>query len=122
MITKINFMSSSYKPDSVSDFYQTNEPSTQANAYTMFYVGNSTTPIAPGNSNWDWCRIYVNNPYYDQLSSDELKQGVIGHEFGHVMGLDDNNSNQYSIMCQSSHGRKVTSPRLDDLQGINALY
>jgi len=122
LITKINFMSTSYKPASVSDFYKTTEPNTGANGYTLFYVGSSTTPISPFSSNWDWCRIYLNTTYYDALSTNELKQGVICHEFGHVMGLYENNSNPSSIMCQSAYGRSVTSPQLDDLQGINSMY
>lgn len=122
LVTKINFSSTTYKPSSVADFYHTNEPNVGANGYTLYYVGNSTNPINIGSSNWDWARIYINDPYYNQLATNELKQGVICHEFGHVMGLDENNSDPNTIMCQAGSGRVATSPQLDDLRGINAMY
>ena len=36
--------------------------------------------------------------------------------------LDENNTNRYSIMCQAAYGRSVSSPKYDDLAGINAKY
>lgn len=87
----------------------------------MFYVGNSTTPINPSYYNWDWTRIYLNWPYYNGYS-DSYKQGIIGHEFGHAMGLDENNWTQYSIMCQTAYGRAVTVPQYIDLDAINKRY
>lgn len=44
------------------------------------------------------------------------------HEIGHAFGLDHNNSNQYSIMCQMEFGRQVQSVQAVDNTALNGLY
>lgn len=123
LYTPIYFKHSSYKPDSEADFYSYYDTSDNANAYTDFYYGSSTSPINPYTMNWSWCRIHINDYFYNYSGySNNYKQGILAHEFGHVMGLDENNSNSNSIMCQTAYGRNVTTPQLDDLRGINAMY
>lgn len=79
--------------------------------------------VDPEESLWDYGVIYLNT--YSQLFpalADVTKQGVICHEMGHVFGLDHNNDNIYSIMCQLGSGRVVYTPGLADHYGINAMY
>jgi len=83
------------------------------NGYADFFW--YSTPVSPNYQNWGWCNIYYNTRYSGGV-------GTIAHEIGHTMGLDENNTNQYSVMCQASYGRLVNSPQYDDLAGINEKY
>lgn len=121
LATKIYLVHDTYKPDSQCDFYGTNEPNNYANGYTNFYMGSSTVTVDPDAQNWSWNRIYINWPFYNQKTTDALKQGVLGHELGHAMGLA-HSTDPNVIMCTDAGGRRVTTPQLDDLQGINHLY
>jgi len=47
---------------------------------------------------------------------------VTAYEFGHVLGLDENNSNKNSIMCQIGGGRKVNRPQKIDSEEVVELY
>lgn len=71
--------------------------------------------VKPNVEDWGWCTIYYNTNYTGG-------QATLAHEIGHTMGHNENNSNQYSIMCQAGSGRKVSVPQYDDLAGINAKY
>ncbi len=91
---------------------------TDVAAYVTFYYhmsANVITQVNPYSQNWDYCKMYANdfwNPTYDTFA----------HEFGHVLGLAENNSNPSSIMCQLVHGRVATSPSADDFEGLNHIY
>ena len=66
-------------------------------------------------SNWRHCEIYLNddqNPSYVNIT----------HEFGHVLGLGENNDDPYSIMCQESAGRVATKPAVVDIIALNRVY
>jgi len=70
---------------------------------------------------WGWGKITINT-YNTSSKSSWGKEGVIAHEMGHVFGLDENNSNPYTVMCQEGSGRAVNNAQAGDLRGINYLY
>ncbi len=70
-------------------------------AETTFYYGS--TQISPYARNWDNCKIRVNH-------AKTVTYSTLTHEFGHVLGLDENNSTPTSIMCQLAYGRTATAP------------
>jgi Matrixin len=76
--------------------------------------------ISPYNSNWAWCKVKLNTPVYDPLSSYN-EEGSCAHEMGHVMGLG-HTSVTSRVMCQLQDGRTVNAAQVDDANGINYLY
>ncbi len=84
-------------------------------ANTTFYVRSSSgllTQVDPNYDDWNFCTIRLNT-YYDSNYTTMI------HEFGHVMGLKDNNDNVNSIMCQVAHGRVATAPSTVDMIALN---
>lgn len=110
--TPISWRVTTTKSSGTVEFY-TYSDSDGANGYTNFW--RYSDPVSPFVQNWGWCQVYYNNNY-------NAGQATIAHEIGHTMGLDENNSNQYTIMCQEAYGRRVSTPQYDDLAGINAKY
>lgn len=95
------------------------------NAYTAFVDvrTNGDVYVDPTTSFWDYGEIYLNTNGAAFGGKDSNgKQGVIGHEMGHVFGLDHNDDNIYSIMCSDYKGRVVYTPGQADSDGINAMY
>lgn len=93
-------------------------------AETLHYDSNSKyfNPKATVK-NWVWTEIYINDDNFRKSSfSDEQAKGTIIHEMGHAFGLDHNNPNPYSIMCQTGAGRKVQRVQKTDSDAINRLY
>lgn len=109
--TPISWRQTTTKSSGTVEFY-TYSSLDDRNGYTSFWRYNDS--VNPNNENWGWCMIYYNNKY-------NAGQATVAHEIGHTMGLDENNTNAYTIMCQG-FARKVTTPQLGDLQGINAKY
>lgn len=79
---------------------------------TFFYSSNS---ISPTSSNWNMCKIKLNLNY-------NVQSDTIVHEFGHVFGLDENNDDPTSIMCQKGSGRTATVPSYSDIEVLNSMY
>lgn len=71
-------------------------------------------------TNWVYAEIYLNRNLLN--TSTDNTQGTIAHEMGHCFGLNENNGNIYSIMCQTGAGRAVYQVGADDNNGINAIY
>ena len=110
--TPISWRKTSTKANGTVEFYTYNE-NDKSNGYTNFWRYENS--IDPDKSNWGWCMVYYNNRY-------KAGQATIAHEIGHTMGLDENNSNPRTIMCQAAHDREVSRPQRDDLAGINKKY
>lgn len=91
-------------------------------AATTYYT-SSSNQLDPTSSNWFFAEIWFNSTEgtFPDLSS-TVKQGVTAHEMGHAFGLDEYNSNQYSIMCQDGAGRQVQVVQQCDNDTINYLY
>ena len=132
--THVWFIETTYKPNSVMDFYHGEffDRSLRINAGTAFYVSN--TQIDPSSQDYGWTRIYLNLPFFDSLSTSALvddgrgnlyyinrKKSVIAHEMSHVFGLD-HVSDIYSLMYPNGDLRKVDWPTQDEISGVNFLY
>ncbi len=104
-------------------------------AETNHFLGNGTN-INTGSqgipvSSWYYTEIYINNDEFllDSFSNAKA-QGTIYHEMGHAFGLKHNNTNEYSIMCQSGgeledgtqFSRQVETIQYTDNQAVVNLY
>lgn len=120
--TPISFRKTNTQSSSVMDLHAgtyKSYPWNGANGWTEFFrYGNSVNPFI---ENWGWGKITLNN-YNMSSKSSSQKKGVVAHEMGHVFGLDDNNTNTQTVMCQEIGGPAVTSAQKGDLKGINYLY
>ena len=110
--TPISWAQTSTKSNGTVEFYVYNESDGACGA-TYHYRYSSK--VNPTNENWGWCIVYYNSQY-------NVGKSVFAHEIGHTMGLNENNGDVNSIMCQYSHGRVARAPSYDDLSGINAMY
>ncbi|MCJ7689435.1 MAG: Matrixin [Clostridiaceae bacterium] len=119
--TPISFLKTSTQNSSVMDIYSANTypASSGISGFTQMYLYQNT--VNAFLSNWGWGKITINYPVYSASSVWEHNH-TIAHEMGHVMGLNENNSNTSSVMCQTSSGCTVSAPMLDDCNGINYLY
>ena len=110
--TPISWRQTTTKSSGTVEFY-TYSSSDNKNGYTSFWRYN--TQVSPNSQNWGWCIIYYNTNYTGG-------QATLAHEIGHTLGLNENNSNPDTVMCQMASGRRVSTPQLGDLQGINTKY
>ena len=91
-------------------------------AQTSFWT-YSIVQADPYSQDWYSGQIDLNHTKLSSSSvSDDVARGVMKHEIGHAFGLDHNNSNQYSIMCQMEFGRQVQSMQAVDNTALNGLY
>ena len=91
-------------------------------AETQHFDG-SDNRIYGAVKDWYYARIYINDDNFCQISfTNEQAQGTIIHEMGHAFGLNENYSNQNSIMCQLGNGRKVQRVQVVDNNAINRKY
>ncbi|MFE4711065.1 matrixin family metalloprotease [Paenibacillus sp. NPDC056722] len=83
---------------------------------------NATTSHHRVNfSSYDYMDEVKANRYWMGSMSAVQREGVFGHELGHVFGLG-HTTNTYTLMCTSLDGRQVVTPQLDDINGVNSLY
>ena len=114
--------------DLVMDIYSYSTSNSLANGSTTFFgtYYDNTSYIDPRESDWRWCQIklYGGNFDDDLLSSSNITfRSTVAHEMGHVFGLDENNSDSTSIMCQAyRRNRTVLGPNANDCIGINEIY
>lgn len=110
--------------DSAIDIYgySTNDNS---NGYTTFWIRENglTGDERQSTYNVDWLfnKVYLNSYYMSSMST-KLQQAVVAHEMGHCFGLNENNTNQQSIMCQSGSGRAVTTVQQVDHDAFNLKH
>lgn len=125
--TPIWFTPVEAKKYSVMDIYAYSSSNDQANGVTYFFLYYyDETPAIPSQNNWRWCKIalYGGN-FGNNLTTPTgiTFRSTTAHEMGHVFGLNENNGNHQSIMCQAFYRNpSVLGPIADDCNGINALY
>lgn len=114
-----------YITDSAMDIYSYNYPDGQ-NGGTSFIARTNVWSgdpyyVDPATQNWLFNEIYLND-YYLLPKSNNQRQATITHEMGHAFGLDENNGNQYSIMCQEGAGRQVYTVQQVDNNAFNRKH
>ena len=100
--------------NSAMDIFSYSDSTDGNNGYTYFFTanGNQVYPWLPF-SDYRYSSINLNNYNIStNPNSPNYVQSVVSHEMGHVFGLDENNNNTSSIMCQAGHGR------LADVRGV----
>ena len=103
---------------STVDIYSYNDSVSSTIAYTIFF--NKNNQQQNPSSNYWWNKIFLNNKYINDTSINH--NAVMAHEFGHVLGLGENNKNVNSIMCQTGAGRKVNKPQKVDSEEVVSIY
>lgn len=88
-------------------------------AETRFYNINSQQ-MSP-TTNYRFTQIYLNDSTMHNIGAERMK-GTIAHEIGHTLGLNENNGNVNSIMCQTGSGRAVQTVQQIDNSVIVNLY
>ena len=104
-----------------NDSYWTNQGYYDVLAETKHYY--SGVVIHPNSRNWSFTEIHINDDNF-RLSSftNDQAQGTMIHEMGHTLGLNENNDNPYSVMCQLGAGRIVQRVQECDNNAIKAKY
>ena len=91
------------------------------NGYTVHTLNRGS--VDPRHTSWDTADIVYNNTNgYIDSSKSYLVSAVIAHEIGHAFGLDENNANRNSIMCQWQAGRTAVSPTCNDIWSAICVY
>lgn len=103
-----------------SSFWTSQGKSAYTLATTAWYNG-SGNPVSPDTKNYYFTRIYINDTEMHNFTANNIK-GTIAHEIGHTLGLDHNNYNQYSIMCQTGSGRLVQTVQKTDNDAVVNFY
>lgn len=103
---------------STVDIYSYVDNNSTTTAYTTFFNSNNVSQSYIYDY-W-WNQILINDKYkYDYSLNHDA---VMAHEFGHVLGLNDNNNNVNSIMCQTGAGRAVNKPQYVDSEEVVSIY
>lgn len=122
----IKFVAASSNAGTMMDIYTKTNSFWSGNkplAETRHYDASSNHMKLNANrklsGNYLFTRIYLNDSTMHDLMASQMK-GTIAHEIGHTLGLDENNSNPNSIMCQTGSGRLVqTVQQIDNTTVVN---
>ena len=113
-------VSSNYATD--VDYYGLDmEDMYSADSIAETYYFGSTGIQASGTEPYYFSEIAINVDEFPYCSNFE-KIGTCAHEFGHAMGLDENNSDTSSIMCQTWAGRTVNTVSAEDYATVVYIY
>ena len=100
--------------DSENKVYAASLPSGITGTYSVLTLGGST------HHQTTKFKITINT-YYGSESSNFL-QSVACHEMGHALGLDDDDSSDYSIMNWDRDRDTVTTPFVSDCYGLQYIW
>ena len=119
--TPISFVKTSTQSSSIMDIYAGHyyPVEYQVAGDTLHFI--NSTLVDQWSTNWGFCKNRINSTYFDTISS-FYKNHTVSHEMGHVMGLNENNANTSSVMCQGWASPTVYNAQADDANGINFLY
>ncbi|MEF9893366.1 matrixin family metalloprotease [Anaerorhabdus sp.] len=121
----ITFVSSNY--GSTIDFYANDGSLWDGVGWTVFaetIFYRYEQEFNPIDTNWNWTfsEITLNDTEFRKPTfSNEQAKGTVIHELGHSFGLQHDNNNRYSIMCQST-SRLVETVQKVDNDAIVAKY
>ena len=124
----MNFVAASSNSGTMIDIYTEDSAffatlgNSTANAGTQYFAQNGVNPLIIGSvAYYRFTRIYINDTVLHNAGATNMKASI-AHEIGHSLGLDENNSNKYSIMCQAGSGRKVSTVQECDNTAVVNLY
>ena len=106
---------------SVQIYYDSKAPNV---IYSGYYNNNWIGYYEYYTSNGKLTRfnIYLNNNKLNGKSS-KYKQGIVAHELGHALGLNDNSyKNTASLMSIYRDKNVIIKPTADDIKGVKAIY
>lgn len=113
-------VSSNYATD--VDYYGLDEDDLYSSgSLAETYYFNSSGIEASDSRPYYFSEIAINKQLFPTCTSYQ-KIGTMAHELGHSMGLDENNSNTSSIMCQLSSGRTVNTVNSEDYATVVYIY
>ncbi len=82
--------------------------------------------IRPKTENWASARIVLNYAGFPKDANGNIifntARGIINHEIGHALGLDENPNDNGTIMWEETSTRTAHVPTAADLTGIRNLY
>lgn len=111
-------VASNYATD--MDFYAVYSLDYGVIAQTSMYDINEVQ-VTPSTTNWFFAKIELATSVINNYGNND-KQGTIAHEMGHGFGLNHQNNNTSSIMCQKGAGRIVYLVDYTSHNCINYLY
>lgn len=79
--------------------------------------GMNGSGIAP----YYYAEIRINNDEFPDITTYE-KYGTMAHEFGHALGLDENDDDPSKIMCQLAYGRTVNTVSSEEYAKVVDIY
>jgi hypothetical protein len=113
--TPISYTQTATQADSRMDFYKVSSVNDWW-GITTFYVGSNT--VDPEGTDWSWAKVRLDGDFANCPN----KQGVIAHEVGHGMGLAHVFGGTARLMRSNIAYLSTTTPKPDDVDGINSLY
>lgn len=88
-------------------------------AETTFF--SSSGMAGSGVVPYYYTEISINNTRFPRETSDD-KIGTMAHEFGHALGLSENNSDPSRIMCQLGSGRTTNTVTVEEYAKVVEIY
>lgn len=88
-------------------------------AETAFF--SSSGSYCPSFGQYYYAEITINKDNIGDITSYQ-KIGTMAHEFGHALGLNENNSDTSKIMCQLDSGRTVNTVSAAEYAQVVSIY
>lgn len=91
----------------------------EINQSALAWDGYTTYGKSRGYVTSTWTNI---NAYYTNGYSGSKTLGVISHEMGHVLCLNEEYSTTVSVMVPRTASRNYTTPQSIDIKNVNSIY